>query len=132
MSEQRAFFELTAAAQQGKGGAYLAERARTLKRLLIDHSPIMPTGVLLFCVEYRSKDKQSPAGVFGAVDREFESIRSTGLGDAVRRVYNFRNTYIAHEKGEELISEQIAEEALHQWIGLLVSLEDLVMTYSGG
>jgi type III restriction enzyme len=92
----------------------------------------MPTGLLLFCVEYRSKGKQLGAGVFDVVDREFESIRATGLGEAVRRVYNFRNTYIAHEKGEELISQQMAEEALHQWIGLLVSLEDLVMTYGGG
>ena len=122
VSEQRAFFELTAAAQQGKGGAYLAERARTLKRLLIDHSPISAyrRPPLLCRIPVPRTGEQSPAGVFGAVDREFEKAPvQPGWAYAVNRVYNFRNTCIAHEKGEELISEQNAEEALRQWIGLL-------------
>ena len=36
---------------------FLTERCRTLRRLLVTRSPIMPTGVLLFCLEYAAKPK---------------------------------------------------------------------------
>lgn len=129
--EQRAFFDTTSSSQQAKRSPYLTERVRSLKRLLVDRSPIMPTGLLLFCLEYHSKDKLATGGVLDAVDVQFATLRSTSLGGAVRDVYSFRNTYIAHEKGEELLSRSTAEAALRQWIDLLLGLEELVLADSG-
>ena len=85
-----------------KPNAYLTERGRALKRLLVDRSPIMPTGLLLFCLDYEAKARDSISGILAEVEQEFRDLRDSDLRDTLRRVYNFRNTYIAHEKGEQL------------------------------
>ena len=102
--------------------SFLAERARSLKRLLVYHSPIMPTGLLLFCLEYGPRDGRPLGGIFEAVWNEFEDLRSTDLAMRLKSVYDFRNTYIAHEKGTQLADSTIAEEALREWITLLSRL----------
>jgi type III restriction enzyme len=118
------FFEPIPAAS-GKPNAHLIERGRVLKRLLVDRSPIMPVGVLLFCLDYRPTANESTHKIFGVVSEVFSDIRDSDLRDRLRVVYDFRNTYIAHEKGEQLTARERAEESLHQWVDVLVSLEKL-------
>lgn len=101
--------------------SFLGERARSLKRLLVTRSPIMPTGVLLFCLDYASKERQS-TGIFAAICEEFQEDAQTDLPDLLQRQYDFRNEYIAHEKREPLRSEEAAREGLGVWIDTLVSL----------
>ena len=109
-----------------KPNAYLTERGRALKRLRVDRSPIMPTGLLLFCLDYEAKARDPVSGILTEVEQRFRDLRDSDLRDSLRRVYNFRNTYIAHEKGEQLTAQRLAEESLHQWVDVLVSLERLV------
>ncbi len=119
------FFEIATDSSK-KPNAYLVERGRSLKRLLVDRSPIMPTGLLLFCLDYQAKTQELTTNIFSAVEQEFRDLRDSELRDALRGMYNFRNTYIAHEKGNPLASQQIAEEALHQWVDMLVFLQRLL------
>lgn len=108
---------------KGKSQGYLSERARTLKRLLVNHSPIMPTGVLLFCLEYDPKPSDVLPGIFEAARVAFTDLRHTDVPALLRRAYNFRNTYIAHEKGEQLVDPNVAESALREWVQLIFQLQ---------
>src|SRR5207253_2040381 len=49
-SEQKDFFEPDMSGMKKKSAEFLQERARTLKRLLVYRSPLMLTGVLVFCL----------------------------------------------------------------------------------
>lgn len=101
---------------------FLAERARALKRLLVSRSPIMPTGVLLFCFEYAEKDEATRGGIFDAVRVGFGELAQSDLPGLVKKQYDFRNEYIAHEKREPLRSPEAARAALRTWAGALVRL----------
>jgi type III restriction enzyme len=98
---------------------FLSERCRTLKRLLVTRSPIMPTGVLLFCLEYAAKPKPDSDGILRAVESRFGDLASTDLAAAVKAQYDFRNAYIAHEKREPLRSVEAARTALTVWANVL-------------
>jgi type III restriction enzyme len=110
----------------GRPNPHLVERGRALKRLLVDHAPIMPIGVLLFCLDYQPRAEALASNVFAVIAGVFSDIHGSALRQELRRVYEFRNTYVAHEKGEELTARHLAEEALHDWIDVLVSLEQLI------
>jgi type III restriction enzyme len=114
-TEREAFFDVS---EQ----KFLAERCRTLKRLLVTRSPIMPTGVLLFCMEYAAKPKHDAAGILQAVVVRFSDLAATDLAAAVKRQYDFRNEYIAHEKREPLRSVEAARSALGVWTDVLRQL----------
>jgi type III restriction enzyme len=101
---------------------FLVERSRSLKRLLVTRSPIMPTGLLLFCLEYARKDQPAAGGIFNAVRANFADLAATDLGALLQRQYNFRNEYIAHEKREPLRSPEAAREALQTWVEALLRL----------
>ncbi len=113
--ERDAFFDVT-------DKKFLAERARSLKRLLITRSPIMPTGLLLFCLDYASKDEPGRGGIFDAVRTSFRDLVATDLPGRLKAQYDFRNEYIAHEKREPLRSEEAAREALQIWTQVLVEM----------
>jgi type III restriction enzyme len=106
----------------GGSGKFLDERVRSLKRLLLNRSPIMPTGLLVFCLDYASKEQSTRVGVLQAVQVEFKDIAASDLGDVVKRQYDFRNEYVAHEKREPLRSVEAARDALGVWIDALVRL----------
>lgn len=114
-TERESFFDAS-------GKKFLAERCRTLKRLLVTRSPIMPTGVLLFCLEYAAKPKPDSAGILQAVEVRFSDLAATDLAAAVKKQYDFRNEYIAHEKREPLRSVDAARAALGVWTGVLQQL----------
>ena len=102
--------------------AFLTERVRSLKRLLITRSPIMPTGLLLFCLDYASKDRPGVSGVLAAVRSAFHDLAGGEVPMLLRAQYDFRNEYIAHEKREPLRSVNAARDALETWTQLLVLL----------
>jgi type III restriction enzyme len=108
------------------GNKFLGERCRSLRRMLVTRSPIMPTGVLLFCLEYAGKDKEAPNGILGAVRERFSDLAGTELHMVLQTQYDFRNEYIAHEKREPLRSAELAREALGTWVDVLVKLRGCV------
>jgi len=115
--ERDAFFEV-------RDSKFLAERARSLRRLLVTRTPIMPTGLLIFCLEYAAKQEGDRGGVFEAIRSSFSDVAESDLLDDLGKQYAFRNEYIAHEKREPLRSEEAAKEALSLWIGTLVRLRE--------
>lgn len=104
------------------GRGFLSERTRSLKRLLVSRSPLMPTGLVIFCIEYAGGKKSHDVGVLTVVKEQFAEFAGSGLEQRVREQYEFRNTYVAHEKHEPLQSVEAAREGLANWIGTLVAL----------
>lgn len=121
--DQRHYFEPDLAGVKKKHHKYLSERSSLLKRLLVYRSPIMPTGLLSFCLEYAAaKDAEPPAGIFASIRARFSDLTSTNLNELLDRVYTFRNTYIAHEKQEPLTNAADTKDAIKLWLDTLVTL----------
>jgi type III restriction enzyme len=104
---------------------FLRERARSLKRLLVHRSPLMPTGLLLFCLEYAAKDQEALPGVFASVRQRFYPLARTALVELLTKFYAFRNTYVAHAKAE-LTDPGKTREALCVWVETLAALHAAV------
>lgn len=117
---QRDYFEPDMS--KAKNRDFLLERARTLKKLLVHRSPLMPTGTLSFCFDYAAKEAEPLPGIYAHVRKQFAGLAKTNLPMQVREVYDFRNTYVAHQKGGELTDVGATREALREWIGVLVEL----------
>lgn len=118
---QDAYFTVT-------GTSFLAERSRSLKRMLVTRSPIMPTGLLIFCLEYAGKTDGARGGILGDVHTAFAELAQADLLLTLKAQYEFRNEYIAHEKREPLRSAQAAREALDNWFDALLRLRAATAT----
>src|SRR5258705_10648182 len=94
--EQRDYFEPDVAQLQRTQAAFMKDKAGLLKKLLVHRSPLMPTGVLLFCLDYAAKPNEALAGIFTSVRERFASLAKTDLPGLVKGFYEFRNTYNAH------------------------------------
>jgi type III restriction enzyme len=114
-ADQKDFFDPDLSGRKRKEAEFLQERARTLKRLLVFRSPLMPTGLLVFCLEYARGDSESAGGVFTAVRSGFADLKDSPLRDLVKGMYDFRNTYVAHQK-QELTDAPLTRLALCDWI----------------
>src|SRR5262249_28573848 len=124
--KQNAFFALDLSTVKKKHRDFLETQASLLRRFLVHRSPVMPVGVLRFCLEYASKDEQAPPGVLSAVREGFRDLAETDLVTLLGDVYDFRNRYVAHSK-DELDDLAKAESALHRWIDAIrrLSAENL-------
>jgi type III restriction enzyme len=120
-AQQKDFFEPDMSAAKKSSIGFLTERARTLKRLLVHRSPLMPTGLLVFCLDYAKKDTDPLPGIFTAVRERFADFNHTKLRDLVDSAYNFRNEYIAHQK-QELKDVETARNGIATWIATLQAL----------
>jgi type III restriction enzyme len=119
---QKDYFEPIMAGRKESSAQRLTDYARSLKRLLVHRSPIMPTGLLVFCLEYAgSRDAPLP-GVFSSVRARFSDLAPTGLKDLVSQVYEFRNTYVAHAK-QDLTDIDVTRKALQLWADVLAKLQ---------
>ncbi len=49
-------------------------------------------------------------------------LSKTKLPELVEQTYDFRNTYIAHEKAEPLTNVDHTRQALEQWVETLTAL----------
>jgi type III restriction enzyme len=114
-SEQKDFFAPDMSATSKSSVPFLTDRARTFKRLLVYRNPIMPTGLLVFCLDYAGNASETLSGVFAAVRSLFRDLSGSPLRELVQQVYDFRNTYIAHQKAE-LTDATAAKTALRTWI----------------
>jgi type III restriction enzyme len=111
---QADYFDPDMASVKKKNVKFLQERARSLKRLLVHRSPLMPTGLLIFCLEYAAKDSDPIPGIFTAVRDQLGPLASGHLRELLQSQYDFRNTYIAHQK-EELKDKETTRQGLHTW-----------------
>lgn len=122
---QRDFFEPDLSHLKGKRAEHMKDKATLLKKLLVHRSPLMPIGVLQFCLEYAAKADGASPGIFTSVRAKFASLAHTELPELVRGSYDFRNTYIAHAKAD-LTDREKAHAALTSWIATLVTLHRAV------
>lgn len=120
-ARQKDYFEPDMSGLKEKKLQFLSERARTFKRLLVHKAPLMPTGLLGFCLQYAASSEQPLGGVFTHVRRTFTDLAKTGLKALLDSVYEFRNTYVAHKK-EDLVDANSAKQALGTWIEALQAL----------
>lgn len=125
---QKDFFEPDMSKAKKSSVKFLQERASTIKKMVVYRSPIMPTGALSFALDYASKVAEEPLpGVYAAIRSRFGGLTGSGLPMLVRETYDFRNSYIAHEK-RELTDLEATRKALREWIQTLVALHDAVRT----
>lgn len=118
------FFSPDLSGEKKKHRDFLANQSSLLRRFLINRSPIMPTGVLRFCLDYAEKDEEAPGGVLTLVRERFADLASSDLRDSLAATYAFRNNFIAHEK-EQLSDRQRAEEGLRLWVHTLRELHEI-------
>jgi type III restriction enzyme len=120
--DQKHYFEPDLSSAKRKNPKFLSERASLLKRLLVFRSPVMPTGVLSFCLDYARKESTALGGVFASIRENFADLATSGLKDLLDQAYTFRNTYIAHEKQGRLDDAETARTALRTWCQTLLAL----------
>jgi len=123
--EQRDYFEPDLTGAQRSRMPFLKDKATFLKRLLVHRSPLMPSGILLFCLEYAGKQEEPLPGVFRSVRARFGRLAGTDLPSLVKDFYEFRNTFVAHAKAE-LADRAVAREALGSWVKTLLALHQAV------
>jgi type III restriction enzyme len=124
-SAQRDYVEPDMAKAKKSDIKYLSERAGTLRKLLVHRSPLMPTGALSFCFDYAAKVVEPPPGIYASVRARFSRLATTSLPKQVKSMYEFRNTYIAHQKGD-LTDLDRTRVALREWIDVLDALHRAV------
>ncbi|MBI5057730.1 MAG: DEAD/DEAH box helicase family protein [Nitrospirae bacterium] len=93
---------------------WLRANARNLEKTLVFKNGLMPIGLLKFCLEYSQGDYDI-GGVFDAAKQSFFRFGKEGLYGTVKDIYDFRNTYIAHQE-KELTDIDTAREGLMKWI----------------
>jgi type III restriction enzyme len=123
--DRKLYFEPDLSSAKKSSVDFLTDRARTLKRLLVHRSPLMPTGALTFCLDYASSEGEPLPGIFASVRTQFADLAQTKLKILADHVYEFRNTYIAHTKAE-LQNTDEARAAIATWIETLAVLERCV------
>jgi type III restriction enzyme len=122
---QRDYFEPDLSHLQRTRAEFMRDKAGLLKKLLVHHSPLMPTGLLMFCLDYAAKPDEAPPGVFTSVRTKFAPLASSELPRLVKGFYEFRNTYIAHAKAD-ITDREKAHVALRDWIKTLMTLHQAI------
>lgn len=130
--DQKQYFEPDLSGAKSKNRSFLSEKCSLLRRLLVHRSPIMPTGLLAFCLDYASKTTEPMPGVLTTVRSRFADLAATPLKNLLDKVYEIRNTYIAHEKQEPLTDAAAARQALRTWLEALSLLNNALKSGVGG
>jgi type III restriction enzyme len=97
--------------------------AQNLKRMLVFKNGFMPFGLLRDCMEYALNDNTKIHGVFQSVKLKFKVAGSRDLLSTVTRIYDFRNTRVAHQE-KEITDPKEAERNLIGWIQGLRALTE--------
>ena len=97
--------------------------AQNLKRTLVFNNGIMPLGLLRDCMEYSLNDNTKLGGVFEAVKVKFRVTGGRDMLAAATRIYDFRNTRVAHQE-REVTDPKEAESNLAGWIKGLKALTE--------
>jgi len=117
---QKDFFEPYINVAGGRA-RYLQDNARRLQKALVFDAAIMPIGILKFCLEYETSPVDHIRGVFECIRRNFRDFRAAGILKLLTEVYDFRNTYVAHQDAELKDIEE-TRAALKKWVTLIVLL----------
>lgn len=97
------------------------ELAKSLKRTLVSNNGLSPIGLLRSCLDYALNGTPKINGVFTALRTQLWVQSGHRLLEIIKRINNFRNTYIAHQK-KELTDGNMAREELTVWIEALQQL----------
>lgn len=100
---------------------FLRQNAQRIQKALVYDAAIMPIGILKFCLEYTASPVDHIRGLFESIRRNFKDLRSAGTLKALTEVYDFRNTYVAHQE-KDLKDIEETRTALKQWISLIALL----------
>jgi type III restriction enzyme len=120
-SDQRAWFDPYIPAYTASNADKYRRIAQNLKKTLLFDSGLMPIGLLRDCLNYALNDNTKVDGVFEAIKQSFRFTGSRKLLEEVTAVYNYRNTYVAHQE-TAIADAKPAGVALGQWIRLLAAL----------
>lgn len=120
--EQRNFFEPSLRGISDREQTWLRSNAANLKKALVYKNPVMPLGLLSFCLQYAQTYLVSPiSGIFENVSKNFAKFNGSQLGDQVNSIRAFRNSYIAHQE-KELTDIVLARNELRNWISGLATI----------
>lgn len=117
------------AAERRKENQY-ANLAQNLKRTLVFHNGLSPIGLIRSCLDYALNDHTRLGGVFEAVKTEFKVQGGRDLLSQVKRVNDFRNSYIAHQE-KSLTDKKLAAGHLKRWIDALELLHGMIEKRQG-
>lgn len=123
-SEQRIWFDPNLDRNAAKATEHYKRVAANLRKTLVTSSGLMPIGLLRDCMDYALQDRAKHGGVFQSVRDRFKFTGGRKLLTAVNNVYDFRNTYVAHQE-QTLTDHKVATRALGDWIALLDQLTNL-------
>ena len=123
-ADQRAWFEPYVQSGANKPQDYYRRMAQNLRKTLLFGSGLMPMGLLRDCFDYALNDSTKIGGVFDALKQVFRFKGSRDVLADVSAVYDFRNTYVAHQESA-IADAKTAGAALGQWIRLIKLLSDL-------
>jgi type III restriction enzyme len=93
---------------------WLKMNEKNLEKTLIFKNGLMPIGLLKFCLEYSQSD-YTIGGIFEVIRQCFSRLNEADLYDTVKSIYDFRNTYIAHQD-KELTDIKTTKEGLAHWV----------------
>jgi type III restriction enzyme len=105
----------------------LRGNAKRIQRLLVYNAAIMPTGVLIFCLQYAASGEAGIGGIFKSVRQQFGKVQDKGLLKALTEVYDFRNTYVAHQE-KDLKDVAETRTALKKWVDIVARLHGVAET----
>jgi len=94
------------------------QTALNLKKTMVFKSGTMPIGLLRTCLDLALNGRVKPGGVFEAVSKTFKVDGARKILQQVQQVYDFRNTYVAHQQ-QELKDPGLAQRNIILWINTL-------------
>jgi type III restriction enzyme len=97
------------------------ELSRNLRKTLIYRSGISPLGMLRSCLDYALNDSTQIGGIFDTMKTGLRFAGARDLLDRVRRLNDFRNSYVAHQE-TPLTDPHTTKIALAEWIAAMNSL----------
>ncbi len=103
--------------------SHYEKMAQNLKRTLVFNNGIMPLGLLRNCMDYALDDNTKIDGVFQAVKTKFKVAGGREMFATVVRIYDFRNTRVAHQE-KEVTDPKEAQQHLVGWIKGLKALTE--------
>lgn len=117
-SDQRAWFEPPLQGKSDKKTDHYKRVNTNLRKTLLFDGGLMPIGLLRDCLDYALNDSARFPGVFADVRAAFRFAGARKLLEAVSTIYEFRNTYVAHQDAP-LTDPRVAGPALGEWIRLI-------------
>ncbi|MCU0570830.1 MAG: DEAD/DEAH box helicase family protein [Oculatellaceae cyanobacterium Prado106] len=118
IQDQKAWFDPDLYGIDRKSETAYRKLAQNLKRTLVFNNGLSLIGLLRSCLDYALNDSSNIDGIFTALKARFQFQGARKLLEAITRINDFRNTYIAHQE-RELTDRALAEQELKLWIKAL-------------